>query len=112
MSATALARFLMSGLARRAGSPSPQRDSKLLNAIPQQHLDDPQVREHFSQLARLKVQLSLATTTLATKMRLTNQSRYPTRTAARREQATRIKPWDLRPDGSQLDQSSDDDSWN
>jgi hypothetical protein len=44
--------------------------------------------------------------TLATKMRLTNQSRYPTRTAARREQATRTKPWDLGQDGSQLDRSS------
>ena len=69
-------------------------------------LDDTEVLERFSQLAKLKAQLRLATTTLATKMRLTNQSRYPTRTAARREQATRTKPWDLGQDGSQLDRSS------
>jgi hypothetical protein len=87
-----------------------------LAAIPRDQLADTAVLARFSALVRTQVRLSGAIASLSTKMRLTHQSRYGKRTAARLEQTTRSKPWDLGQEPPQLDQGPDegrsDDGWN
>jgi hypothetical protein len=49
----------------------------------------------YGKLLMLEIQVSGCMANLATKMRLTNQSRYATRTAERQSVKARTKPWDV-----------------
>jgi hypothetical protein len=81
-----------------------------LAALRRESLKDASTLTHFDQLVRLELKLSSGIASLATKLRLTNQSRYGKRTAYRKEQRSRAKPWALGT-GSQRRTGASDD-WN
>jgi hypothetical protein len=81
-----------------------------LAALRRESLRDDATLQRFDQLVRLQVRLSGAIATLSTKLRLTHQSRYGKRTAARQEERSCAKPWALDTGRRRISDATDD--WN